>query len=178
MLGSHFNEHLLLITLFMKLFVPIINPLSWETIFRVNMNHIKAGTATWSRILDVTFLMILAAIVNTPSSRQAFVRVSNQRKTTMFTFWTLAFHVALWMVCLKNEWHKNLVCIFDNFCSNHGMSKAMTLELKLLNSDLWEHERNLWITPVSKVISYEADGIVKPEWKMLTINSMYALKLT
>lgn len=100
MLSSHFNEHFLLVTLFVKLFVSIIDPLARETIFRIHTDHIKASTTAWSCILDVTFFMILAAVVNTPFARQAFLRVSNQWKATMFTFWPLTFHVAFWMVCL------------------------------------------------------------------------------
>lgn len=95
MFRSHFNKHFLLVTLLMKMFVTIINPLAGETIFRVNTDHIKASTTTWPCILDVAFFMILAAVINTPFPRQAFLRVSNQCKTTMFTFWPLAFHVAL-----------------------------------------------------------------------------------
>ena len=66
MLGSHFNEHFFLVTLVVKLFVSIINPFPTETIFRINTDHIKASTTTWSCILDVAFFMILAAIVNAP----------------------------------------------------------------------------------------------------------------
>ena len=66
MLGSHFNKHFFLVTLFVKLFVCVINPFPTETIFWINTDHIKASTTTWSCILNVTFFMILAAIVNAP----------------------------------------------------------------------------------------------------------------
>ena len=95
MFGSHFNKHFLLVTLFMKLLVSIIDPLARKTILRVTADHIKASTTAWPCILDVALLMIFAAIIHAPFSRQAFVRVGNQWKTTVFTFWTLAFHVAL-----------------------------------------------------------------------------------
>ena len=77
MLGSHFNKHFLLVTLFVKLFISIINPFPRETIFRINTDHIEASTATWSCILDITLFMILAPIVNAPFARQAFLWVSN-----------------------------------------------------------------------------------------------------
>lgn len=101
MLGSHFNKKFFLVAFFVKLFIGIIDPFAREAIFRVDIYDVKASTTTWSCILHITLLMVLAAIVCTPSSRQAFLRVSNQWKAAVFTSRSLALQVALRMVCLK-----------------------------------------------------------------------------
>ena len=120
MFGSHFNKEFLLVALFMKLFITIINPLARKAIFRVDVNHVKASTTTWSSILHVTFLMVFASIINTPSSRQAFIRESNQCKAAVFTFWPLTLQVALGMVRLKTN-HKILIIRFILECNTAGL---------------------------------------------------------
>lgn len=69
MFGSHFYVDFLFVALFMKLLITFIDPLSRETIFRININHIKASATAWSCILQVALFMIFTAIVDAPFSR-------------------------------------------------------------------------------------------------------------
>ena len=103
MFGPHFNENFLLVAFFVILFISIINPFSRVTIFRVEAYHIEASTTSWSCILHVAFLVILAPIIDTPPSRQTFIGECNQCKTAVFTFWSFALQVTFRMVCLKKN---------------------------------------------------------------------------
>lgn len=111
MFGPHFNENFLLVAFFVILFISIINPFSRVTIFRVEAYHIEASTTSWSCILHVAFLVILASIIDTPPSRQTFIGECNQCKTAVFTFWSFALQVTFWMVCLKKNKNINKIRI-------------------------------------------------------------------
>ena len=135
MFGPHFNKNFLLVALFMILFISIINPFSRVTIFRVEAYHIEANTTSWSCILHVAFLVILASIIDTPPSRQTFIGECNQCKTAVFTFWPFALKVTFRMVCLKkNKIFKKLEIIICHpaaaelqLAAGHQMMSSQTL---------------------------------------------------
>ena len=182
MFGPHFNKNFLLVALFVILFISIINPFSRVTIFRVEAYHIEASTTSWSCILHVAFLVILASIIDTPPSRQTFIGECNQCKTAVFTFWSFALQVTFWMVCLKKNKNINKIRIILIFCCSNYLSPSSSRAATGSRSsyDVWPKFDHVQWNPTCPRTWWATDQIpnsrrtvklgfwrsVKPKWQV------------